>query len=285
MNSASIAMGALPGTQTVTRRVTNVGGSAATYTFSYSGMAGYTVTAPASLQLAAGETKSFSISFKRTTAAIGAYVGGQLRLTDGVHNVRVPMLARAVAMAAPAEVNGSYNVTFGYDGAFTATPRGLVPAAKSPGSVATDGTATFTITVPAGMTHARFSTFDSDVSQASDLDMYVYLNGTLVGVSGGPTAAEEVNLVNPAAGTYTVQVVGFAVPAGSANFNLYSWMLGSTSAGNMTVTAPAGAVTGQTGAIGIATSALAAGTKYLGSIVYGGTAGLPAPTIVRIDTP
>jgi hypothetical protein len=70
---------------------------------------------------------------------------------------------------------------------------------------------------------------------------------------------------------------------GSANFNLYSWVLGGTSAGNMTVSAPAAAVTGQTGNIGISTSGLTAGTKYLGSVVYGGGTNLPAPTLVRID--
>ncbi|MDQ6881679.1 MAG: hypothetical protein M3150_06265, partial [Pseudomonadota bacterium] len=91
------------------------------------------------------------------------------------------------------------------------------------------------------------------------------------------------NLRNPAAGTYTVRVLGFAVPVGSASFNLYSWTLGGTSAGNMTVTAPATAVTGQTGTIGIVTHGLAVGNKYLGSVVYGGDANLPPPTIVRID--
>lgn len=30
---------------------------------------------------------------------------------------------------------------------------------------------------------------------------------------------------------------------------------------------------------------LATGTKYLGSVAYGGVAGLPNPTIVRVDTP
>ena len=36
-------------------------------------------------------------------------------------------------------------------------------------------------------------------------------------------------------------------------------------------------------AIGITTSGLTAGTKYLGSVAYGGVAGLPNPTIVRVD--
>ena len=51
----------------------------------------------------------------------------------------------------------------------------------------------------------------------------------------------------------------------------------------MTVSAPASAVTGQTGAIGITTSGLTSGVKYLGSVAYGGTASATSPTIVRID--
>ena len=53
----------------------------------------------------------------------------------------------------------------------------------------------------------------------------------------------------------------------------------------MTVTAPAAATIGGTGAINLSFSGLAAGTKYLGSVVYGGAAGMPNPTIVRVDTP
>ncbi len=285
LNTASIAIGDMAGVQTVTRRVTNVGGSAATYTPSYTGMAGISVAvSPATLTLAAGETKSFTATFTRTTAALNAYAGGQLTLSDGTHNVRIPMVVRPVALAAPAQVGGSYSVTFGYSGAFTATPRGLIPAATAAGAVATNGSVDIPVTVPAGTTIARFSLFDSEVSQPSDLDLEVYnAGGTLVGASGGATTAEEVNLLNPAAGVYTVRVVGFAVPVGSANFTLFSWALGSTAAGNMSVTAPASATIGATGAIGITTSGLTVGAKYLGSVVYGGAAGLPNPTIVRID--
>ena len=68
-----------------------------------------------------------------------------------------------------------------------------------------------------------------------------------------------------------------------ANFTLFKWLLGSTAAGNMTVTAPATAVTGATGTINLSFSGLTAGTKYLGSVAYSGMAGLPNPTIVRVD--
>ena len=109
--------------------------------------------------------------------------------------------------------------------------------------------------------------------------------GTLVGSSGSGTSAEEVNLLNPAAGTYTVVVQGWGV-ADSTPFKLHTWLLGSAAAGNMTVTAPASATSSaSTGTIDLTFSGLTAGTKYLGSVAYGGAAGMPNPTIVRVDVP
>mgnify|MGYP003488287729 CR=1 FL=1 len=104
----------------------------------------------------------------------------------------------------------------------------------------------------------------------------------LMGISAGRTE-EEVNLVNPAAATYTVVVQGWGV-AGSTPFKLHTWLLDSAAAGNMTVTAPATAVIGQTGQIDLAFVGLTSG-KYLGSVAYSGVAGLPNPTIVRVDVP
>ncbi|MDF2750236.1 MAG: peptidase and in kexin sedolisin, partial [Gaiellaceae bacterium] len=70
-----------------------------------------------------------------------------------------------------------------------------------------------------------------------------------------------------------------------AQYTLFRWLLGSTAAGNMTVTAPTAATTGGTGTVELAFSGLAPATKYLGSVAYAGVAGLPNPTIVRVDTP
>jgi subtilisin family serine protease len=296
LNTPSIAIGDLAGVQTVTRRVTNVGGNPATYEASVAGMVGFdTVVTPKLLTLAAGETKSFTVAFTRTSAALNSYTGGQLRLTEGARTVRVPVVVRPVALAAPTQVSGSYNVTFGYTGAFTATPRGLIPAALTDGNVTQDpdqtfnpadatGTVAVQVVVPAGSTYARFSLFDANVAAGADIDLYVYNSaGQLVGNSGSGSSAEEVNLLNPIAGTYTVYIHGWGLPAGTSAFKLHAWVLGSAAAGNMTVNAPANAVTGQTGAIGIATSGLTSGVKYLGSVAYGGAVGMPNPTIVRID--
>jgi hypothetical protein len=134
------------------------------------------------------------------------------------------------------------------------------------------------------MTYARFSLFDSDVTPASDLDLYVYRGTTPVGGSGSGTSAEEVNLLNPSEGVYTVYVHGFAVPSGNASFTLFQWLLPPTSAG-MTVLAPAAASLGATGTISLAFDSALASGKYLGSVAYSGTAGLPDPTIVNVNKP
>jgi subtilisin family serine protease len=302
LNVASIAIGDLAGVQTVTRKVTNVGGKE-TYTFSTIGLAGITV-APnvSSFTVEPGKSQTFKVTFTTNGAALNAYVGGYITWTgDKGHVVRIPVVIKPVALAAPAAVSGtgaplSYNVIFGYTGPFTVTARGLVAAAVTAGTVAddpTDGSCSLTapnaqlvpVAVPAGITYARFSLFDADVNAGSDMDLCVYNSaGTQVGSSGSGTSAEEVNLVNPAAGNYTVVVQGWAV-VGSSPFKLHTWLLGTAAAGNMTVSAPATATVGGTGAVNLTFSGLAPKTKYLGSVVYSGVTGMPSPTIVRVDVP
>ena len=69
--------------------------------------------------------------------------------------------------------------------------------------------------MPAGTTYARFAMFDADVNPGSDIDLCVFkLRNTGRASSGGTTANETVNLVNPEAGTYTVVVHGCASVAG-----------------------------------------------------------------------
>jgi len=238
------------------------------------------------------------VRFTRTSAAIGDYTAGQLRWSDGDHVVRIPMVVLPVALAAPTEVFGtggpiSYQVKFGYTGEFHATPRGLVPAVTTNSTVTDDpkddfkpggpGTRAIPVTLAANTTYARFSLFDEHVTPPSDLDLYVFNSkGELVGVSATGTSNEEVNLVNPPAGNYTVYVHGFAVQ-GTANFRLFRWRLGTAAAGNMTVHAPSAATRGATATIELTFNGLTAGTKYLGSVAYSGIAGLPDPTIVRVD--
>ncbi|WP_161798988.1 S8 family peptidase [Caenimonas sp. SL110] len=286
-NNPSIAFGALAGTQTVTRKVRNVGGNSATYTPAFTGLTGFTATMnPPTLVIGPGAEATFTVTLTRTSAAIGAYTGGQLTLTDGAsHVVRVPIVARPVAFAAPLEASGSYPVTFGFDGAFTATPRGLIESTRANGSVGTDGHVDFPIVIPSGTTYLRVALFDADTGVPSDLDLEIYLGSTYVGGSGGGTSQEEWNTVGPPPVTLTARVVGWSVPTTTTSFVLHYWTLGSTDAGNMTVTAPSPVTMGTTGTITVTPGMLAAGKRWLGSVVYGGASGLPNPTIIRIDTP
>ena len=190
MNTASISLGALAGAQTVKRKVTNVGGAAATYTFSYTGLAGFTVALPASLTINAGQTKSFDVTITNASATAGTYVGGQITATDGTHTVRIPVIVLPVKLGVPPSVSGaggplSYGVAFGYSGAFTATGNGLVAADITDGTVAddpTNGACSLTapnaqsipVVVPAGTAFARFQLFDADVNAGSDLDLCVF---------------------------------------------------------------------------------------------------------------
>lgn len=308
LNLASMAIGGLAGNQTITRTVTNVGDDEETYNFSYSGLAGVDVVAdPSSFTLAPGDSQTFTVTFTVTSAALNTYATGFISWNgDQGHVVRSPVAVKPVALAVPGELFGtgtptSFDVVFGYSGDFYATVSGLVPASTVAGYVVDDpsndintalgngvGITMHTINIPAGTTYARFSLFDDFTDGEDDLDMYVFDSSfNFVGSSGSGTSAEEVNVANPAGGDYYVIVHGWQTDGADANYTLFSWALGSTDAGNMTVTAPASASLGSTGTINLSFSGLSAATKYLGSISYSdGVVSLPvAPTIIRIDTP
>lgn len=287
LNVPSIAIGDLAGSQTVKRMVMNVS-KKEKYTFSYTGLDGITVSpSVGSFTLDAKRTKSFFVTFTTNGAALNSYVGGSIILTGSRgHVVRIPVVIRPVALAAPAEVSGngdpmSYDVTFGFTGPFSVTTRGLVAAQTFPGSINNGELLCESVVVPAGTTYARFSLFNESTAPAdSDLDLYAFRGATQVGVSGGGESDEEINLVNPVADTYDVCVDGFAT-GNPSTYTLFAWVLGSTDAGNMTATAPATATLGATGQIDLTFSGLAPATRYLGAVDYS-SGGF---TVVRVDTP
>jgi hypothetical protein len=303
LNVPSIAIGALPGIQTVTRTVTNVG-AAGTYTPSVSGLPGIEVSInPSALQLAAGESASFEVTFTRTSAPLNAYTGGYLTWSDGTHNVRIPMVVRPVAIAAPSQVSGSgvqgstsFQVGFGYDGAYTPGAHGLVPALETAGTVVDDpgdsfapsgpGTTLHMVTVPAGQAYARFSLFDEYTDGTDDLDLYVYYpSGSFAGGSGSGTSAEQVNVSSPPAGDYYVFVHGYATDGADTNYTLFSWSFSATPGStNLTVVGPATVTTGQQADVEVSWSGLDAGTKYLGGVSHGTPAGVAGLTLVAVDT-
>ena len=302
LNQPSIAIGGLAGTQTVTRRVTNVAGSAATYTAALTVPAGFTaVVSPASFTINPGETKSYTVSFTRTDAAFGSRRVGQLVWSDGAHSVRSPIVVAAAAVAAPAEIPGtgtsgstSWTIKTGWTGALGFAERGLIPAATTDANVVDDptnefvvggpGITTHPVTIPAGTRYARFALFDEFTDGEDDLDLYLHNSaGVLVGASGGGTSREEISLANPAAGNYTVSVHGWQTDGPDANYRLFTWVLGGTDAGNMTATGPATATIGGTATVNLTWTGLTAGVKYLGQVAYMEGATEHGSTVIRID--
>jgi subtilisin family serine protease len=305
LNYASIAVGDLAGKQTVTRTVTNTSNRVGVYFAKMQAPAGFTVkVTPSVLTVLPRRTATFTVEITRTTAPLGAAAFGALTWADlHGHSVRSPIAVRPVGVAAPVETIGTgasgsspLALRTGYTGTLAAKPFGLVASAVTtkhlvgvdqnfnptkPAESAAVGKAT--VTVPAGSKAARFATFDSDYPAGTDLDLFVYKDGTLVGVSAGTTAEERVTLAAP--GTYDVFVVQFAtVGTNEQDVRVHAFVVPPAAAGNLTTTPasqPAG--TGASVSVTAAWSGLAPGRHYLGVIEYGdGTAAFGA-TIVSVN--
>jgi subtilisin family serine protease len=309
LNTPNIAIGALAGSQTVTRTVTNVAEKAADYSAVVQAPAGVATTVtPSRLKLPPGARGTFRVTFTRTAAAFDRYALGALTWTDGKHQVRSQLAVRPVVAAAPAEVAGTgtagsagIQVVPGFAGTLTASATGLVPADRLTATLSPTGpgfsstapavsarTAKFSISVPTGTAVARQSTFDRDFAAGTDVDIYLYRAGTatLVASSGGSTAQEQVQLLNPAAGTYDLYVVLFGAAPGQSSVQTpaFSWALADTAAGNLTVQPASQAVQpGQAATVTAAWSGLTAGQRYLGRISFGDGTGSAGGTFVRVD--
>jgi hypothetical protein len=304
LNYPSIAIGALPGQQTIVRTVTNVG-TPGTYEVSVDAPPGIDVTVePASLTLGRGESASYAVSFSANASVVAeAWTFGSLTWSHGPHHVTSPIAVYPVAIAAPAELHGtgtdgslSFDVTFGYTGEYTAGAHGLQPALMTDGYVEDDpgdsfspsgpGVTLHMINVPPGSAYARFSLFDAYTDGNDDLDLYVYYpSGSYAGGSGSGTSAEQVDVAFPPAGDYYVFVHGWGTDGPDANYTLFSWAVPATPGStNMTLTAPASATLGATETITVDWAGLDAGTKYLGAVSHSDASGLLGLTLVGIDT-
>jgi len=301
MNLASIAVGDLAGTQTVTRRVTNVSRKASTYRWSASISGIDVAVSPSTLTLAFSQTAEYEVAFTRTTADLNRYTAGHLTWTDGTHVVRSPVVIRPVPMAAPINVlsNGtpvSWQVKTGYVGTLTASVGGLVPATQSAWSLTQDpnqtfavadpaGTFKFDVSVPAGATFRTGIYEDAITPAGTDLDLYVYRDGTQVGSSSDGDSNEEVTLTNNGTtGTYSVYVHAFFTNGPTATGQLFSWVVGSVDAGNTTISGVGPATVG-TQTHTATFSGLSPATRYLGRVDYSDGTARIARTLLTVRTP
>jgi hypothetical protein len=126
----------------------------------------------------------------------------------------------------------------------------------------------YTVEVPAGAQRLDVSIGNpSDV--ASDLDLTVYKDGVQVAQQADGDAEEAVSIANPVAGTYTVQVDGYAVPSGSTAYDYldvyFSPTLGGVAVPATAVSLANGAQTTFTGTV-TATAVPPAGRSLFGEV-------------------
>ena len=215
---------------------------------------------------------------------LNAYAGGQLTWTDGTHVVRIPLVVRPVALAAPPQVSDGGR-SLQRDVRLRRALHGHGPRARPGGHHAGHGRGRSDrqhllaglAQCPAGPGHgagrhhlrAVLAVRRRREHRSATSTCACSTGTTLVGSSGCGTSAEEVNLVNPAAGDYTVVVQGWG-STGSSPFKLHTWLLGTTAAGQHDRHRPGDRDARRARQPQPDFSGLTAGTKYLGSVAYGG---------------
>ncbi|MFF7738709.1 S8 family serine peptidase [Streptomyces sp. NPDC007984] len=165
----------------------------------------------------------------------------------------------------------SWKVTNGFaalDGKLVGGPLGSAKVNRP--SIKQGETQTTTVEVPAGATSLDVA-IGGVSDNAADLDLVVFdASGAEVGRSADGDSEESVSVPSPAAGTYTIEVDGYSVPAGTTEYN-YQDVFFSTSLGSVTVdgSAPVKLGTGDSATVsGSATAAAAApeGREFFGQV-------------------
>ncbi len=314
LNLPSIAMSGLANSQTVTRRVTNVSDEAGAYVATASPPPGMTITVvPSAISLAPGESASFDVTVNYESGPLDLWRFGSMTWQSDDHTVYTPIAVKPTSILAPAEIpgsggtdTGSFDVEFGYSGAYSAGVHGLNLPLVLNGFVDNDpdktfefsstsipGTTLHPISVPANQLYARFALFDALTDGDDDLDMYVYycgLDGSScikIGESGEQTSQERFDVYRPAEGIYGIFVHGFEtdpVQGGpGSNYQLLSWGVGIVDdKGNMSASGPAFVNAGTTGTVDFSWTGLISNTIYFGAISHNTPQGIAALTLITI---
>lgn len=291
LNLASIAIGALTAPESVTRTVTST--QAGDFAAEVNGLAGIDVQVePSTLSFgAAGESKSYTVTFSRSDAELDTFSAGSIDWVSGNTRVHSPVAVQPVTLVAPASVSGTgtrgsvdVGITAGGSGDVPLRLEGLAPGVRQPnpanpadehtGTGVVGDNFTYQVQVPDGAALARF---DLDaVDNATDLDLTVY---RLSGDGGTPVAGwqsatgsadERVDLSAPQAGFYRVFVDVFS---GTTAFDVTTFsVLAAGGEGSFTATPnPVPAVQGVPTSYTASWTGLKPDTDYLGLVHYGDT--------------
>ncbi|KOG32425.1 S8 family serine peptidase [Streptomyces resistomycificus] len=174
------------------------------------------------------------------------------------------------------------------DGKLVGGPLGSAKSARP--TIAEGETATTTVTVPEGAKSLDVAI--GNVSDAAaDLDLVVYdAAGAEAGSSADGDSEESVSVADPAPGTYTIEVIGYAIPAGSTAYD-YQDVFFSAALGSVAVdgSAPVKLGTGDSTTVsGSVTAAAAApeGREFFGQVqlvnARGTVAGLGSVKIEKV---
>jgi hypothetical protein len=303
LNQASIAVGRLVGTRTVTRTMTSVSPRTETYRPA-ANLPGISVTsAPARVRVPAGGRARVRITFTRTSAAADAYTTGSLAwIGSRGHRARMPVAIRPAELDAPAEVHGTgasgsaqVDVRAGFAGTLGTHVSGLVGTTPDTGTVETGpfnpdapaagpGADRRPVAVPTGTTVARFQVLGAP---EDDLDLYVYRvvagKEALVDTSADADADETVTLTDPDPGDYVAYVHGFATPGGGG-YSWSQWAVPPSPVGNLTGTPTSPPVTaGQQLTLTAAWSGLDTAKRWLGFVGLSNGGKMVGGTVVSVN--
>ncbi|MFD8263259.1 S8 family serine peptidase [Streptomyces griseoluteus] len=179
--------------------------------------------------------------------------------------VTVPEAKVGVPATASWKVTNKYAAL---DGKLAGGPLGSAKSARP--AIKEGETATTTVDVPAGAKSLDVA-IGKVSDPAADLDLTVYdASGKVVGTSADGDSEEAVSVPSPAAGTYTVEVVGYSVPAGSTDYD-YRDVFFSDALGAVTVdgSAPVKLATGASATVTGQVTAAAeapAGREFFGRV-------------------
>lgn len=283
MNVPSFSLGNLAGKITVTRTLTAL--TPGVYKVK-ANVPGIKVSvAPAALNFkAAGETKTFKVSFENKGAALGQFAMGSLTWEGAGKTVTSPISVRPQSVVAPKSVDfttdsgtgsGDINLVSGTDKPVDITLDGLSKADSEgielvPGPFeARADASTFvkTVQVPAGSPLAKFSVISSD--PAADFDMWVVTpRGVLTAATA--SASESVSVSNPAAGSYTIYANLYSSTDGKARKATVDVAVLGANENNATVTPnPLVLPNGDSGKVTVNWNGLEPGS-YIGRVTFAG---------------
>ncbi|WP_343318393.1 S8 family peptidase [Arthrobacter sp. TMP15] len=285
MNVASFAVGALAGKVTLTRTVTALKPGLYRATANVPGV-NVKVTPSILNFAAAGDQRTFKVTFENASAAMGAFAMGSVSWQGAGATVTSPVAVRPMPVLVAPEVaftskkgkgSGDIPVISGTNSPVNMTLDGLSKADSSaiklvPGPlvVGTDKSNFMKeVTVPEGTKLAKFQVISSDPN--ADFDMIVFNpEGVFSDVRTG-SSSETLSLTNPAPGTYTVLANLYSSTGdGAVAATVDAAVLGAN-VGNASVSPnPLVLANGKSGNVKLSWKGLKPGS-YLGRVSFGDT--------------